>query len=265
MVLFLQGCNFTCKTCHNPHTMRLCDHCGDCIPACHVGALSLEDGRVVFDATHCDQCDACLRACPIHANPMVGTHSVDEIVARIRQNVAFLDGITLSGGEATTQLKFAIALFQAIKAAPDLQHLSCMVDSNGNLARSAWDRLLPWIDGVLLDIKAFDPATHRTLTGTDNDRALASARLLHDAGKLAEIRFLVVPGHTDADTEIAALAAFARSLGSNVRIRLNAFRTHGVVGVAQNWPPASRDCVEAIGARLAAWGVRQVEMPVVWC
>jgi len=71
LVLFLQGCNFACPGCHNPHTIGICDDCGDCIPACPQEALSLAGGRIAFDPTACDQCDACLRACPISANPMV--------------------------------------------------------------------------------------------------------------------------------------------------------------------------------------------------
>ena len=37
LVLFLQGCNFACPGCHNPHTIGLCDHCGDCVPSCPSG------------------------------------------------------------------------------------------------------------------------------------------------------------------------------------------------------------------------------------
>ena len=265
MVLFLQGCNFACKACHNPHTMRLCDHCGACIPACSKDALTLEAGRVRFDPVRCDRCDACLDACPIHANPMVGIYDVEAVLAMVRRNRPFLDGITVSGGEATTQLKFVAALFRTVKADPDLAGLTCFIDSNGHLAPSGWQKVLPWTDGVLLDVKAFDPDTHRTLTGADNARVLASARLLHAAGKLAELRFLVVPGYTDTDGEIAALGRFARSLGPDVPLRLNAFRTHGVVGEAQDWPTASRESVEAIAARLAGQGVRDVATPVVWC
>lgn len=41
MVLFLQGCNFDCAACHNPHTIGQCNDWGDCLPACAPGALRL--------------------------------------------------------------------------------------------------------------------------------------------------------------------------------------------------------------------------------
>ena len=50
LVIFLQGCNFDCTACHNPHTIGECNNCGDCVPACHADALSLVDGRIGLKA-----------------------------------------------------------------------------------------------------------------------------------------------------------------------------------------------------------------------
>lgn len=264
LVLFLQGCNFACPGCHNPHTMGVCDDCGDCLPACPREALSRVAGRVVFDPAACDQCDLCLRACPISANPMVQHLGVDEVLAMLRKNHAFLSGITVSGGEATLQLKFITALFTAIKAAPDLAGLTCFVDSNGHLGPGSWAQLLPVTDGVMLDIKALSRHRHQALTGRDNDKALASARILQAAGKLYELRYLMVPGMNDQDDEIDALIAFLQGLGGDLRVKLNAFQHHGVTGVARDWPKMPRAGVEATAARLRTAGVAEVVTPVVY-
>lgn len=263
LVLFLQGCNFACPGCHNPHTIGICNACGDCIPACPRGALSLAGGRVAFDAGLCDDCDLCLRACPISASPMTQELSVGDVLALLRANRPFLNGLTVSGGEATMQAKFVEALFAAVKADPALAGLSCFIDSNGHLGPKSWQRLLPVTDGLMLDIKAFDPATHLTLTGIGNAKSLASVRIAHAAGKLYELRFLMVPGFTDTEAEIAALIAFAQSLGQ-VRVKLNAFQHHGVQGAARDWPKMPRAGVEAAAARLRAAGVGEVVTPSVW-
>ncbi|MCI5109769.1 MAG: YjjW family glycine radical enzyme activase [Marivita sp.] len=264
LVLFLQGCNFNCPGCHNPHTIGVCNDCGDCIPACPTDALTLVDGRIAFDPTLCTDCDECLRACPISANPMVRRMSVEDVLVLLRRDVAFLNGLTVSGGEATMQLKFVRALFAAVKAAPDLAHLTCFVDSNGHLGPQGWAKLLDVTDGVMLDIKAFDPDRHRNLTGQGNERVLASARLLAKAGKLAELRFLLVPGQTDNTDEIDALRDFARSLGPGIRLRLNAFQHHGVRGPARDWPVMRRAGVEQAAARLMAADIGPLVLPSVW-
>ncbi len=57
-----------------------------------------------------------------------------------RKAVLFIEGITVSGGEATTQLPFVVALFTAIKNDPQLRHLTCLVDnSNGMLSETGWE------------------------------------------------------------------------------------------------------------------------------
>jgi pyruvate formate lyase activating enzyme len=264
LVVFLQGCNFDCVGCHNPHTIGECNQCGDCIPACHADALSMVGGKVVYEPLRCDQCDDCLAVCPIDANPMVREYRVDEIVALVREHRPFLSGVTVSGGEPTRQLDFVIALFAAIKADGALAGLDCFIDSNGNLGRSGWEALLPVTDGVMLDIKSFDPSLHRELTGNENLLSLASARLLHDAGKLYELRFLLVPGKTDVDAELDELAGFVNALGGEVRVRLNAFQHHGVRAEARAWEPMSEDRVCNAAERLREAGIRNVVTPAVY-
>lgn len=264
LVLFLQGCNFACPGCHNPHTIGLCNDCGDCIPACPRSALSVVDGRIAFDLAACDQCDLCLRACPISANPMVQHLDVAEVLALIRRDRDFLTGITVSGGEATLQLKFVIALFTAIRSDPALSRLTCLVDTNGHLGAEAWARLLPVTDGVMLDIKAMDDARHHALTGHGNGKVLASARIVQAAGKLYELRYLMVPGMNDQDDEISALIGLAHELGAGLRLKLNAFQHHGVRGRARDWPRMPREGIEATAARLRAAGIAEVVTPAVY-
>lgn len=43
LVVFLQGCNFNCINCHNPHTIGLCDACGICVDECPAKALRIEE------------------------------------------------------------------------------------------------------------------------------------------------------------------------------------------------------------------------------
>ncbi|MCX7133996.1 YjjW family glycine radical enzyme activase [Aeromonas sp.] len=271
LVLFLQGCNFRCPGCHNPHTIGLCDDCGDCLAVCPSGALTLAEGRpgerrVHWQAALCTDCDACLDACPRSANPKTATMTVAEVLALLRRYGPLLTGITVSGGEATTQLPFVIALFTAIRQAPDLSHLSCLLDSNGSLAAAGWQRLLPVLDGAMLDLKGWRDSVHHTLTGYGRERVLASLQLLASHGKLTELRLLHVPGRSDfldADGKLeTGLASFLQSLGP-VPIRLNGFRHHGVRGVATSWQEADREALTRLAAELSARGLGPVSLPAI--
>ncbi|MEZ6955503.1 MULTISPECIES: YjjW family glycine radical enzyme activase [unclassified Aeromonas] len=269
LVLFLQGCNFRCPGCHNPHTIGLCDHCGDCVPGCPSGALTLVEGRpgesrVRWQASLCTDCDRCLDACLRRASPKTHQMSVAEVLALLRRYGPLLTGITVSGGEATTQLPFVTDLFTAIKAAPDLVHLSCLLDSNGSLGEAGWQRLLPVLDGAMIDLKGWRESVHHALTGQGRERVLASLQLLARVGKLAELRLLHVPGRTDfidADGKLeAGLVSFLQSLGP-VPIRLNGFRHHGVCGEALAWQEAAMDELDGLSNALKVKGFGPISLP----
>lgn len=261
LVLFLQGCNFRCPGCHNPHTIGLCDDCGDCLAVCPSGALTMSEGKVHWQEALCTDCDACLKACPRSANPKTRQMSVAEVLALLRRYGPLLTGITVSGGEATTQLPFVIALFTAIKAAPDLARLTCLLDSNGSLGETGWQRLLPVLDGAMIDLKGWHEPVHLALTGRGRERVQASLQLLAQAGKLAEVRLLLVPGRSDfLDATGAlqeALTTFLLSLGP-VPIRLNGFRHHGVRGEALSWPEAGSADLTVLANALKAKGFGSV-------
>ena len=263
LALFLQGCNLRCKNCHNPWTMGRCNDCGECVPHCPHEALSLSAGKVWWQSDMCQQCDTCLQMCPRQATPMAQTLHVDEVLQHIRKAALFIEGITVSGGEATTQLPFIVALFTAIKTDLQLQHLTCLVDSNGMLSETGWQKLLPVCDGAMLDLKAWSGERHRQLTGRDNTVIKRSIVFLAERGKLAELRLLTIPGQEDYLQHIDALAAFITQLG-RVAVRLNAFHAHGVYGEARTWPGAAPEDVERLACALRARGVDNLIFPALY-
>jgi ferredoxin len=53
-----------------------CVHCGACIGACRVGALSVdpETMRLIYDNSKCIACELCIPACPFGAMESIGDH-----------------------------------------------------------------------------------------------------------------------------------------------------------------------------------------------
>lgn len=171
----------------------------------------------------------------VHAQKL----SVDDVLARLREAVPFVTGITVSGGEATRQWPFVRELFVAIRESSDLRHLSTMVDSNGDASAQVWQDLAPVMDGAMIDLKALDPDVHRYLTGRDNDVVLASIRTLAELDRLAEVRLLLVPGRNDSDDVLARTADWLVGIDPNISVRLNLFATHGVRSPAKGWTAAT--------------------------
>ncbi|QNI31146.1 radical SAM protein [Alloacidobacterium dinghuense] len=125
-----------------------------------------------------------------------------------------LGGFTLSGGEPLLQDRFVVKLLTATKATG----IHTALNTNGSLHKRLTDAKLEQIDLVIMDIKTWDPERHRHLTHMDNAPTLDFARRLADRGKAAWLRFVLVPGLTDNDGEIAQIAKFAASLGNVERV-----------------------------------------------
>ena len=252
LVIFMQGCNFNCVSCHNPHTINHCNHCGDCVEHCPTHALTIDnDNHVSWDESLCTHCDNCINTCLHQSNPKISSYSVTELLSIIDKQCGFISGITVSGGEATLQLPFIIELFTQIKRNQQLKHLSCFVDSNGYLNQVGWQKLAPVLDGAMIDLKAWQNDTHQWLVGRDNHRVITSIRYLASLDKLHELRLLHIPGVTDLEDEVQAIAQLIGTFPKQVIIRLNAFQHHGVIGQALEWPKCNEAQIESLRAKLA--------------
>lgn len=222
MAIFLQSCPFQCWYCHNPETINLCVHCGICVTKCPSNALSLIDGKVVWDSSRCTQCDTCIKICPYHSSPKITTYSVAEMMIKIAEIRPFIRGITLSGGECMTYPEFMEGIFSQSKKLG----LNCLIDSNGYRLFSEYPDLMKVCDGVMLDVKAVDSEFHLQLTHHTNENVLKNLDDLLLMGKLQEVRIVVLPGY-DAQNKIT-IAYVAEHVKSKAKIKLLTYRPYGV-------------------------------------
>ena len=223
--IFLQGCNFNCKYCHNPETIHRCIHCGDCVAGCPADALSVAEGKVVWDPVKCVDCDKCIATCTHGASPKVRAMSAADLMAEIESAVPFIEGISVSGGEATLQAKELIPLFEMAKE----KGLTALIDSNGGVDFSKGDlnALLDISDGVMLDAKAWEKEDHLRITGRDNEPVKKNLAYLAEAGKIEELRFVLL----DTLDNEHSLREAAKVMGERIhstRVKLISYRHFGV-------------------------------------
>ncbi len=156
----------------------------------------------------------------LHAGKRTTT---DDVMAEIAKYAGFLriaGGITITGGEPLTQPEFVHEIFQRAK---EELHLHTVLDTNGFLANPLPDNWFDVVDLVLLDIKQMNLLKHKVLTGCELQPVLDFAKRLDHLGKKMWIRYVLVPGYTDATEDIQALADFLHTLKNVERIEVLPF------------------------------------------
>ncbi|GAA3882798.1 pyruvate formate-lyase-activating protein [Saccharothrix violaceirubra] len=148
---------------------------------------------------------------------------VDEIAKYRRFIEVAGGGVTVSGGEPLLQPEFTAELLHAVKG----MGLHTALDTSGFLGDRATEAMLADTDLVLLDIKSWDPATYRHVTGGEVGPTLEFARRLSDLGKPMWIRFVLVPGLTDAPDNVEGIAGFVATLPSVERVDVLPFHKMG--------------------------------------
>jgi len=238
--VFLKACTMRCAWCHNPESLRaepelvwhdarcMADHA--CLEACPRAALSAGDDGIRIDRELCEACGSCCEVCPTGALELIGrTYSADLLLEEVRKDQVFYEtsggGVTISGGEPLAQPDIVVSLASRCK----LAGLHVALDSCGNVPWERFERVLPFVDLVLFDLKIMDPDKHRAATGAYNHRALDNVRNLAARGVPLWIRTPLVPGYTSDDDNLRAIGTFIRDeLASVQRWELLAYTNLGL-------------------------------------
>lgn len=178
-IVFLKGCYLRCRWCCNPESQEYD------IQNMTVAGKTKVIGRDV---------------------------TVREIMPEILKDMQYYrrsgGGVTLSGGESLAQPDFTEALLYACKT----NGLHTAMESTGHAKFEVIERILPYLDLYLMDIKHMDSRKHQEFTTQPNGLILENARKIAERAKELIIRVPVIPTFNNTPDEIRAIAEFAASL-----------------------------------------------------
>ncbi len=143
---------------------------------------------------------------------------VDELLSILLADKAFYEtsggGVTLSGGECLCQADFCTELLRTLKA----KGIDTAVDTCGFVPKESIDKVLPYTDIFLYDIKAIDEDVHIRCTGQSNKPILENIKYIDALGKTIEVRIPYVPEYNS--DQIEKIADFLSTFKQVKAVRL---------------------------------------------
>jgi glycyl-radical enzyme activating protein/glucokinase-like ROK family protein len=216
--VFLKGCPLRCPWCANPEGQRLmpelmlsAQHCMNCQQFTEPCTVSWAiDGQ--YQTAH-DKYSQRASVCPTRAIRWAGERrAAGDVMAEVMRDVPFYGddgGMTLTGGEPTFQPRMAEALLRLAKE----NGISTALETTGYTRWKVLERVLPYTDHILYDVKHLDAGRHRAVTGVDNELILSNLRKLAALGAPVSVRVPLIPDFNASDEDLGLIAEFVAHLG----------------------------------------------------
>ena len=224
--VFFKGCNLKCAWCHNPESQSAkpqmmfykdkCTGCGKCKSVCP------------YHLEQCELCGKCTLYCPVDARKVCGKeHTVDEVLKEVLKDKAFYEtsggGVTFSGGECMMQIDFLAEILKKCKE----NGIHTAVDTAGHIPFESFEKILPYTDLFLYDIKIFDSQKHKQYVGVSNELILENLKKLFERKAKLWIRIPIIPDVNDSIEEIQKIKDFLKTIGTAEKIELLPYHAMG--------------------------------------
>ena len=196
--VFFKGCNLKCKWCHNPESQNF-------------------QKELLFYKNKCTGCRRCKDLpvdnesffCFNDAKEICGKeYTVDEVLSEILKDKAYYQtsggGVTFSGGECMLQIDFLTEILKKCKE----NKIHTAVDTAGHIPYEFFEKVIPYTDLFLYDIKAMDNKIHKKYTGVENSLILENLAKLLNKNIHVWVRIPVIPSVNDTEENIIKIRAF---------------------------------------------------------
>lgn len=215
--VFFKGCNLRCEWCHNPESQSprreiffykdRCTRCGRC------DSLTVDDESFL---------------CFNDAKEICGReYTVDEVMSEVVKDTSYYDnsngGVTFSGGECMLQTDFLCEILRRCKE----KGIATAIDTAGHIPFESFEKVIPYTDLFLYDVKTMDCDAHKRYTGVDNRLILENLERLLKSNVPVWVRVPIVSGVNDSVEEMGKIKAFFDKNGYPEKIELLPYHAMG--------------------------------------
>jgi len=227
--VFLKGCCFRCKWCHNPESFEPFPQ-----------TVTLPNGiKKTYGKEMTPQ----------------------EVFDIVKQDKPFYDesggGVTLSGGEPAIFFDFVREFFYLCS----LNSIHTAIETNGFPPWKNYEAFLDYTDLFLFDYKVSDPEAHKYWTLVDLNPVLENLKRLVEINKKIILRCPVIPGVNDNDNHLSSIVELSKTYRLPVQIMpfhstaRDKWKALGLVYQFENLPSMTEEDVKKIIKRLKTLGI----------
>ena len=150
----------------------------------------------------------------VEAVPMTPTEVVQTAIDHEVHTICF------TYNEPTQQYEFMYDIARLAKE----KGLRVTFHSNGEMSPEPMKAILPYVDSVAIDLKAFDPEVYRRLTTGELAPVLDTLKLIKEHGVWLEVVCLIIPTWSDDLEDIERMCAWIRdNLGEETPVHFSRF------------------------------------------
>lgn len=273
-IVFFKGCPLWCQWCANPESQSFqpellhypdkCIGCGKCMTVCEPGCFRLDnDKKIVLDRTKCTQCGECSKTCYAGALRQSGKPmTIEDVIKEVDKDMVFYKnsggGITFSGGEA---MCFPEAVSELAKHYKE-KGVSTAIETCGCVDWENFEKVLPYMDLIMYDLKIMDDEKHIQYTGGSNKQILKNlkkiSKLVHTV-----VRIPIIPTINDSEKEIDQFGKFISEMKDDIKtvhllpyhnFGISKYRAMGKKYLLEDLEAPSDEQMEEIKSRLEGYG-----------
>jgi pyruvate formate lyase activating enzyme len=250
-LVFFKGCPLHCPWCCNPESQ----------------SFEIEKAKIGNICIHCKRCSYDVDECPSGAIVEFGKYmTVEEVMTEVQKDMVFYStsggGVTLSGGEASSQPQFALELLKNLKKLG----INTAMETCGQAAKDKLLTLAQHLDLILFDLKIMDKDSARALLGADMESIKENLRALTLNSSKVIPRVPLIPGYTMGEENISEIIRLVKELGLK-EIHLLPFHQYGSkkyeyigkeYGLKDIKPPTEQE-IESVKCKMESAGLHVVK------
>ncbi len=200
--IFLKGCPLKCWWCHNPESRSY-------------GVSFYNVEKALGRETIC-------------VTEKAGkSYTTDELMREIVKDMVFYEesggGVTFSGGEPLGQIEFVKEMLLRCSE----QGINTCIDTTGYVLSEKLREIVDYVDLFLYDIKHLKNSEHIKYTGVSNVQIISNLRLLDKIGKEIWIRYPLITGINDDESDVYRLMELLSSLENDYPVYILPYHKTG--------------------------------------